>query len=81
VSLSGFKNFVLTDVVANVGGPASVRASLSVGGQEETITVEAKSELIQTQSSAISTTIDARQITTLPLTTRAALGFVTFLPG
>lgn len=81
VTLSGFKNFVLTDVVANVGGPASVRASLSVGGQEETITVEAKSELIQTQSSAISTTIDARQITTLPLTTRAALGFVTFLPG
>ncbi len=81
VSLSGFKNFVLTDVVANVGGPASVRASLSVGGQEETITVEAKSELIQTQASAVSTTIDARQITNLPLTTRAVLDFVTFLPG
>jgi len=81
VSLSGFKNFVLTDVVANVGGPASVRATLSVGGQQETITVEAKSELIQTQASAVSTTIDARQITNLPLTSRAALDFVTILPG
>ena len=81
VSLSGFKNFVLTDVVANVGGPASVRARLAVGGQEETITVEAKSELIQTQSSAVSTTIDARQIVNLPLTSRAVLDFVTLLPG
>jgi hypothetical protein len=81
VSLSGFKTSVLTDVVANVGGPASVRASLTVGGQQETITVEAKSELIQTQASAVSTTIDARQITSLPLTSRAVLDFVTLLPG
>jgi hypothetical protein len=81
ISLSGFKTSVLTDVVANVGNPASVRASLTVGGQQETITVEAKSELIQTQASAVSTTIDARQITSLPLTTRAVLDFVTLLPG
>jgi hypothetical protein len=81
ISLTGFKTSVLTDVVANVGGPASVRASLTVGGQQETITVEAKSELIQTQSSAVSTTIDARQITSLPLTSRAVLDFVTLLPG
>jgi outer membrane receptor protein involved in Fe transport len=81
VSLSGFKTFVLTDVVANVGGPASVKASLAVGGQEETITVEAKSELIQTQASAVSTTVDARQIVNLPLTSRAVLDFVTLLPG
>jgi hypothetical protein len=81
VSLSGFKTAVLTDVVANVGGPASVRASLAVGGQEETVTVEAKSELIQTQASAVSTTIDARQITNLPLTSRSVLDFVTYLPG
>ena len=81
VSLAGFKTAVLNDVVANVGGPASVRANLEVGTQEETIMVTASSELIQTQSSAVSTTIDARQITSLPLTTRAVLDFVTFLPG
>jgi hypothetical protein len=81
VALSGFKTAVLTEVVANVGGPASVRVSLAVGGQEETVTVEAKSELIQTQASAVSTTIDARQITNLPLTSRSVLDFVTFLPG
>src|SRR6188768_2846471 len=49
VSLAGFKTAVLNDVVANVGGPASVRAKLEVGTQEETIMVTASSELIQTQ--------------------------------
>lgn len=81
VSLTGFKTFVMTDVVATVGGPASVRASLAVGGQEETISVVANAELIQTQSSSVSTTINARQIVNLPLTSRAALDFVTLLPG
>src|SRR6185436_7696476 len=31
--------------------------------------------------SAVSTTVDMRQITNLPLTTRAVLDFVTFMPG
>src|SRR5262245_44636915 len=81
VALSGFKTTVLENVVANVGGPATVTAKLAVGKLEETVNVEAKSELLQTQSSAVSTTVDMRQITNLPLTTRAVLDFVTFMPG
>ncbi len=81
VSLPGFKTAVLTNVVANVGGPASVRVKLEVGALEETINVEAKAELVQTQASAVSTTLDVNQISNLPLTSRSVLDFVTFLPG
>jgi hypothetical protein len=81
VSLPGFKTAVLTDVVANVGGPASVRATLEVGTQSEMISVEAKAELVQTQASAVSTTLEVNQITNLPLTSRSVLDFVTLLPG
>ena len=39
------------------------------------------SEIIQTQSTTVSSTINTNQILKLPLTTRSAMDFVTFLPG
>ena len=39
------------------------------------------SEIVQTQSSTVSSTINTNQISKLPLTTRSAMDFVTFLPG
>ena len=39
------------------------------------------SEIVQTQSTTISSTINTNQITKLPLTTRSAMDFVNFLPG
>ena len=45
------------------------------------MTVASSSEIVQTQSSTISQTINTKQITKLPLTTRSAMDFVNFLPG
>jgi hypothetical protein len=81
VSLAGFKQIVLKDVKVLSATPASVRATLEVGGMEETVTVEGGAELVQTQSAAISTTVEVNQITNLPVTSRSALEFITFLPG
>ncbi|MEW5982627.1 MAG: TonB-dependent receptor [Acidobacteriota bacterium] len=81
VTLSGFKTFVANDVVITSAAPASVRAVLEVGGLEETITVSSTAEVVQTQSTTISTTVNVNQITKLPLTSRAALDFVNLLPG
>src|SRR5687767_15646491 len=81
VSLEGFKTFVVNDVVLTAGSPANVRAKLEVGGLTEQVVVSSTSEIIQTQSSTISSTINTNQITKLPLTSRSAMDFVTFIPG
>jgi hypothetical protein len=81
ISLVGFKTAVLNDVVLNAAVPGSVRAVLEVGTLEETVTVEAASSIVQTQTAAVATTMDINQISNLPLTSRSALDFVINLPG
>jgi hypothetical protein len=81
VSLTGFKTAIVNNVPVTSAGPADVRATLEVGGVAETVTVEGRSVLIQTQSTAVATTIDINQVSNLPLVSRNALDFITFLPG
>jgi hypothetical protein len=81
VSLMGFKTAVLNKVIVNAATPSSVRVKLEVGGLEETVVVTGGSEIIQTQSAAVTTTIDTNQILKLPTGSRSALTFVTTLPG
>ena len=81
VTLEGFKTALLNNVVVNSGVPASVRATLEVGGLTEQVTVQANSELVQTQSATVSTVLDTRQVQSLPLSSRDASQFVVFLPG
>ena len=81
VALEGFKTYVVQDVVLTAVQGAGVKAVLEVGGLTETVTVASSSEIIQTQSTTISSTINTNQITKLPLTSRSAMDFVNFLPG
>src|SRR5918993_219474 len=81
VTMPSFKTAVISDVRVNAGVPASVKLAMEVGGVEETVTVAGGSEIIQTQSAAVSTTIDTNQILKLPTGSRSALEFVTTLPG
>ncbi|HVL70016.1 MAG TPA: TonB-dependent receptor [Vicinamibacterales bacterium] len=81
VTMDGFKTFIAKDVVLTAVQGANVRAVLEVGGITETVTVASSSEIIQTQSTTISSTINTNQITKLPLTSRSAMDFVNFLAG
>jgi hypothetical protein len=81
VTLSGFKTSLLKGVIVTAGGPATVRAKLEIGGLEESIVVESASAVVQTQTAAVSTTLNTKAITTLPLTSRSTLNFIQFLPG
>jgi hypothetical protein len=81
VALDGFKTAVLNDVVVTVAGPASVRAVLEVGSVTETVNVAAASQIVQTQSTTISSTINTSEIQNLPLNSRNVLNFVVNLPG
>jgi len=81
VTLQGFKQSVLKGVTVSAGVPATVRAVLEIGGVTESVVVAGATEVIQTQSAAASTTINTKQITSLPLSSRSALDFAQFLPG
>ena len=81
VSLSGFKTAVLKDVRVVAGTPAALKATLEVGQLSETVTVAASSELINTQTATVSSTLNSDQLLRMPTPTRNALNAVTFLPG
>ena len=82
VSLSGFKQSVTRGFKILAATPASLKATLEVGGLEETVTVEATgAPLVQTQSTAISTTVEVGQINNLPVQSRNALDFLAGMPG
>jgi hypothetical protein len=81
VSLEGFKTFKVDKIVLTPGDTANVIAKLEVGKAEETITVSARSELIDTTSTTVSSTISSDQIQSLPVVTKSAMQIVTFMPG
>ena len=81
ISLTGFKRAVLTNVTVNAATPASIRATLDVGELAEVVQVSAGAEIVQTQSSALSVTVNVKQISEIPLTSRNVLDFVPMLPG
>jgi len=81
VALAGFKTAQLPDVAIVTATPASVRVTLELGELTETIVVQGATDIVQTQTAAVNTTIVVQQISALPLVTRTALDYVTALPG
>jgi hypothetical protein len=81
VSLSGFKTSVINDVRLVTNTPGNIKVTLEVGNLEETVTVQGGTELVQTQNATVASTVTAEMINALPLVSRNALNFVTFLPG
>ncbi|MBS1806922.1 MAG: carboxypeptidase regulatory-like domain-containing protein [Acidobacteria bacterium] len=81
IEARGFKTVAISDVKINAATPATVNATLEVGAQSETVTVQGGGEVLQTQSANVATTIQGRQITELPFTSRDALDLVLLLPG
>ncbi len=81
VTMPGFKQAVVKGIAVNVGIPASVKITLQLGSQNETIVVEGAGDVLQTQSANVNTTITGRQITELPFTSRNATDLLLNLPG
>ncbi len=81
VSLEGFKTFVANEVRLLGGQVANVNATLEVGNLTEKVEVKAGSELVQTQSSTVASTLSVEQLSELPLSSRNALYAVALLPG
>jgi hypothetical protein len=81
ISMTGFKQAVVSNVKLDTGVPATVRATLEVGSTSETVLVEAGGEIVQSQTANITTTISVNQIAHLPLVSRNPLNFLVLMPG
>jgi hypothetical protein len=81
VSLTGFKTAVVSDIRLVTATPVSIQVKLEVGALTETIEVKSASTLVQTTSTAVTSTIAVEQLKDLPLISRNALYSVAFLPG
>ena len=61
-SLQGFKSYLQTGIVLQVGAAPTINASLGVGNLEETVSVEAAAPLVDVRSSGISAVVDQARI-------------------
>src|SRR4029453_17012699 len=66
-SLQGFKSYVQTGIVLQVGGTPTINAVLAVGTLEESVTVEAAAPLVDVKSAGISAVVSTQDILQLPL--------------
>jgi len=69
-TMSGFASKTLTGVTLNVGDTKEIPVTLTLGGTNETVNVEAVEPLLQTQTSSNGTLVDNKQIVELPLANR-----------
>ncbi len=66
-SLQGFRSYVQTGIVLQVGGAPTVNIVLQVGNLEESVTVEGAAPLVDVKSTGISQVIENQRIVELPL--------------
>ena len=67
VALQGFKTYVQTGIVLQVGGSPTVNAALAIGSLEESVTVDAAAPLVDVRSAGISSVVSNENILELPL--------------
>ena len=82
VSAKGFQGYLAENQVMRVGQNIRVDATLSVGNATTEVTVEGSNAgTIETQSSELSTTITAKQISQLELNGRSFVQLIELSPG
>ena len=67
VSLQGFRTYLQTGIVLQVGATPTLNASLAVGSLEETVSVVAAAPIVDVRSAGISEVVENERIVELPL--------------
>ena len=75
VSAPGFAKLSATDLILNVGQTAELPVALSVAATSTEVSVTAAPQLVETERTAVSTTLDQQRINNLPINERSYLSF------
>ena len=81
VTHEGFKSVTNENVTLDAGVPASVKTTLAVGSTTETVEVTAGTEIVQTNSATVSSTLQGTQINDLPFTSHNVTELIAAQPG
>jgi hypothetical protein len=81
IAVEGFKRFRASDLVLLVDQQLRVDASLQLGTVDTTVDVVDQAQLISTDSSAINTVVENKEINDLPLAGRNFMELVVLTPG
>src|SRR5258705_9286023 len=79
--MTGFQTFKASGVEVTNNQVVRTNAALKVGGLTELVTVEAKSQMLSTDSATVSETIGKRAIVELPLNGRNVWNLAATTPG
>ena len=81
VELTGFKTQLRSDVEVRLGATVSADFSLTVGEVTESVTVTGRGEQLELTSSQISTHVDNRRVSEIPMLGRDVQSLVLLAPG
>jgi Carboxypeptidase regulatory-like domain len=81
VKLTGFRTFLVSDVVVDVEKITTVPAKLEVGTDKEIVEVTGTATNLQTQDSQIGNVVDSNSVLKLPQLTRNAIELMNVQPG
>ena len=81
VSLQGFRTYVQTGLVLQVGATPTINTELAVGNLEETVSVEAAAPLVDVRSAGISSVVEQERIVELPLQGREVTDLIILAGG
>jgi hypothetical protein len=78
---TGFKKYSQTGITLTVAQVATQNIAMQIGDVESTVEVTAGASLINTTTAALSTVVDAKSVTQLPLNGRDPSSLVLLAPG
>ena len=81
VHASGFKTANLTNLAVEAGDRARADVHLATGVENDTITVDATTPLLQADNATVSSTVTAQSVQDLPLNGRNFVQLVQIVPG
>ncbi len=81
VAATGFKTYVQSGIILQVGSSIQLNAALQVGSVTENIQVTASANMVETRSNSVAQVIDERRITELPLNGRQATDLIVISGG
>src|SRR5271155_2280283 len=81
VEAPGFKKFVVTAVLVDIGHVSAVNATLQVGASAQTVTVESSVAQVETTSTQLGGVMNDLAVTELPLSTRNTYQLLQLQPG
>ncbi|MBI4485552.1 MAG: TonB-dependent receptor [Acidobacteria bacterium] len=80
-NLQGFRSYVRTGIVLQVGGSPVIDITLELGELTEAITVQANAALVETRSTGVGQVIENQRVLELPLNGRQVTDLLLLSPG